>query len=82
MRFIDTEIDWKAYMEQIEQYLAGERDVYIYYVLYHVTNKGTDILMAQRIFALVYLGTLAIVMACYRRAKVHRVLSALTIQDD
>src|SRR5258707_12815300 len=98
MRFIDTEIDWKAYMEQIEQYLAGERDytkikgstgplvypaahVYIYYVLYHVTNKGTDILMAQRIFALVYLGTLAIVMACYRRAKVHRVLSALTIQD-
>src|SRR5271170_936510 len=22
----DTEIDWKAYMEQIEQYLAGERD--------------------------------------------------------
>jgi alpha-1,3-mannosyltransferase len=22
----DTEIDWKAYMEQVEQYLAGERD--------------------------------------------------------
>ena len=22
----DTEIDWKAYMEQVELYLAGERD--------------------------------------------------------
>jgi len=22
----DTEIDWKAYMEQVEQYLAGERN--------------------------------------------------------
>jgi alpha-1,3-mannosyltransferase len=22
----DTEIDWKAYMEQVEQFLAGERD--------------------------------------------------------
>lgn len=74
-------------MEQIEQYVAGERDytqikggtgplvypaahVYIYWALYHITNKGTDILMAQRIFGVLYLGTLAIVMACYRRAKV------------
>ena len=22
----DTEIDWKAYMEQVEQFLQGERD--------------------------------------------------------
>jgi alpha-1,3-mannosyltransferase len=26
LTFTDTEIDWKAYMEQVEQYLAGERD--------------------------------------------------------
>lgn len=45
--------------------------VYIYWALYHITNKGTDILMAQRIFAFLYLATLAVVMACYRRAKVH-----------
>lgn len=44
--------------------------VYIYRALYHITNKGTDILMAQRIFAFLYLATLAIVMASYRRAKV------------
>jgi hypothetical protein len=26
MLTLDTEIDWKAYMEQVEQILAGERD--------------------------------------------------------
>jgi alpha-1,3-mannosyltransferase len=30
----DTEIDWKAYMEQIAQYVAGERD-------YTVIKGGT-----------------------------------------
>ncbi|KIN00278.1 glycosyltransferase family 58 protein [Oidiodendron maius Zn] len=73
-------------MEQIEQYIAGERDytkikgatgplvypaahVYIYWALYRITSNGTNILLAQYIFGLLYLGTLAIVMACYRRAK-------------
>jgi hypothetical protein len=31
---IDTEIDWRAYMEQVEQILAGERD-------YAVIKGGT-----------------------------------------
>ncbi|KAI1436149.1 glycosyltransferase [Xylaria sp. CBS 124048] len=82
-----TEIDWKAYMEQIEQVVAGERDytvikggtgplvypaahVYMYYALYYVTDKGTNIFLAQNLFAILYLATLAMVMACYRRAKV------------
>ncbi|CZS89168.1 related to mannosyltransferase [Rhynchosporium agropyri] len=81
-----TEIDWKAYMEQIAQYENGERDytkikggtgplvypamhVYIYWILYRLTDQGRNILLAQRIFALLYLATLAVVMACYRRAK-------------
>jgi alpha-1,3-mannosyltransferase len=75
-------------MEQVEQYVNGERDytkikggtgplvypaahVYIYLALYHITNKGQNILLAQRIFGVLYLGTLGIVMSCYRRAKVH-----------
>lgn len=43
--------------------------VYIYWILYHITSKGTNILNAQRIFAILYLATIAMVMACYRRAK-------------
>ncbi|KAI1126120.1 glycosyltransferase [Nemania abortiva] len=82
-----TEIDWKAYMEQIEQYVAGERDytvikggtgplvypaahVYLYTALYYVTDKGKDIFLAQQLFAVLYMATLAVVMACYWRAKV------------
>ena len=84
---IDTEIDWKTYMEHIKQFVDGERDytkitggtgplvypaahVYIYWALYHITDKGRNILLAQRIFGVLYLGTLGIVMSCYRKAKV------------
>ncbi|OCK83448.1 glycosyltransferase family 58 protein [Lepidopterella palustris CBS 459.81] len=82
-----TEIDWKAYMQQIEIYLKGERDyrkieggtgplvypaahVYVFRVLYALTNRGTNIKLAQIIFGLVYLLTLSVVMACYRAARV------------
>ncbi|KAI9826093.1 MAG: dolichyl-P-Man:Man(5)GlcNAc(2)-PP-dolichol alpha-1,3-mannosyltransferase [Thelocarpon impressellum] len=81
-----TEIDWRAYMEQIESYVAGERDyakitggtgplvypaahVYVYRALYAITDQGRNIRLAQFIFAGLYLGTLALVMACYRLAK-------------
>lgn len=83
----DTEIDWKAYMEQVAQYVSGERDytaikggtgplvypaahVYTYTALYHFTDEGTDILLAQKLFAVLYMATLAVVMACYWKAKV------------
>ena len=83
----DTEIDWITYMQQVSQYLDGERDytlikgdtgplvypgahVYIYSALHYVTSGGTDIRRAQIIFGVLYLGTLALVMACYRVAEV------------
>lgn len=73
-------------MEQIEQYIAGERDytvikggtgplvypaahVYLYSILYYMTDKGKDIFLAQQLFAVLYMGTLALVMVCYWRAK-------------
>ncbi|ORY62895.1 Dolichyl-P-Man:Man(5)GlcNAc(2)-PP-dolichyl mannosyltransferase [Pseudomassariella vexata] len=82
-----TEIDWKAYMEQVSQYVSGERDytlikggtgplvypaahVYTYTGLYHLTDQGKDIFMAQQLFAVLYMVTLAVVMACYWKAKV------------
>ncbi|CAL3962833.1 unnamed protein product [Diplocarpon coronariae] len=43
--------------------------VYVYWALYHITDKGRNILLAQRLFGALYLVTLAVVMACYRRAK-------------
>jgi alpha-1,3-mannosyltransferase len=83
----DTEIDWTAYMEQVQQYIGGERDytlieggtgplvypaahVYIYTALYRITDHGANIPLAQMIFGGIYLATLAVVMACYRQAKV------------
>lgn len=51
--------------------------VYIYWALYHITDKGINILLAQRIFGVLYLGTLSLVMACYRRAKVQKSLNIL-----
>ncbi|KAL8930910.1 MAG: hypothetical protein Q9208_000011 [Pyrenodesmia sp. 3 TL-2023] len=43
--------------------------VYIYSILHKLTDGGKNILLAQAIFAWLYLGTLTVVMACYRKAK-------------
>ena len=48
--------------------------VYIYSALYYVTDSGRDVLLAQVIFAGVYLASLSVVMACYRLAKVGSIL--------
>lgn len=80
-------------MQQVSQYLAGERDytkiyggtgplvypaahVYIYDFLYRITDRGTDIPFAQIVFGILYLMTLAVVMACYRNAKVCSTLTS------
>lgn len=44
--------------------------VYTYAGLYHLTNEGKDIFLAQQLFAVLYMATLAVVMACYWQAKV------------
>jgi alpha-1,3-mannosyltransferase len=83
----DTEIDWVAYMEQVSQFVSGERDytkmeggtgplvypaahVYTYTALYYITDEGKNIFLAQQIFGVLYMATLAVVMLCYWKAKV------------
>lgn len=41
--------------------------VYIYTLLYQLTDEGRDILLGQILFAGLYLATLIIVLACYRQ---------------
>ena len=77
-----TEIDWVAYMREVEGFLNGTLDynklsgptgplvypagfVYIYSVLYSITDSGRDILLAQYIFAIVYLVSLAVIFRIY-----------------
>lgn len=43
--------------------------LYIYSALYHLTDGGTNILLAQGIFHVLYLVTLAFVLACYRKVN-------------
>ncbi|KAI9471807.1 MAG: Lethal(2)neighbour of tid protein [Benjaminiella poitrasii] len=81
-----TEIDWIAYMQEVEGFLKGERDytklkgdtgplvypagfVYIYSILYYITNKGKNIRLAQYIFGGIYLLSQLIVCAIYRQSK-------------
>ncbi|KAJ5312484.1 hypothetical protein PENANT_c027G10273 [Penicillium antarcticum] len=40
--------------------------VYIYTLLFHLTDGGRDILLGQALFAVLYLATLIVVVACYR----------------
>ncbi|KAK9785106.1 hypothetical protein WJX73_007563 [Symbiochloris irregularis] len=80
-----TEIDWTAYMQQVEGFLKGERDyrnlkgqtgplVYPAGFLYVYTaawwlSRGGQILLAQIAFAVLYLATQAIVLWLYVRSR-------------
>ena len=44
--------------------------VYIYRALYEITDHGKNIFLAQSIFAVLYLATVALAMSCYKKAKV------------
>lgn len=48
--------------------------VYTYTGLYYLTDEGKNIFLAQQLFAILYLATLAVVMACYWQAKVRHLL--------
>ncbi|KAL3228197.1 hypothetical protein MRX96_004103 [Rhipicephalus microplus] len=79
-----TEIDWRAYMQEVEGVLNGTYDyahlkgdtgplvypagfVYIFMALYYITGHGTNILLAQYLYAGLYLFTLGLVFSLYNK---------------
>lgn len=81
-----TEIDWKAYMDEVEGVINGTYDytqlkgdtgplvypagfVYIFTVLYYITDHGLNIRLGQYLFAVFYLITLLLVFRIYHRTK-------------
>ncbi|NXI38577.1 ALG3 mannosyltransferase, partial [Galbula dea] len=81
-----TEIDWKAYMEEVEGFANGTLDytqlkgdtgplvypagfVYIFLGLYYATGRGTNIRLAQYLFACLYLLSLLLVFRIYYRTN-------------
>lgn len=79
-----TEIDWRAYMQEVAGYVGGERDyrelrgdtgplvypagfLYVYRVLRSACGgDGSDVRLAQHIFAGVYLLNAAVLHRVYR----------------
>ncbi|XP_069175247.1 lethal(2)neighbour of tid protein [Procambarus clarkii] len=81
-----TEIDWIAYMQEVEGVVNGTWDytklrgdtgplvypagfVYLFTGLYHLTNKGTNIRLAQYIFTVFYIITLMLVFRIFHRSR-------------
>ncbi|NWV77624.1 ALG3 mannosyltransferase, partial [Dasyornis broadbenti] len=81
-----TEIDWKAYMQEVEGFVNGTLDytqlkgdtgplvypagfVYIFLGLYYATGRGSDIRLAQYLFAGLYLLNLLLVFRIYCRTN-------------
>ncbi|GAD98961.1 dolichyl-P-Man:Man(5)GlcNAc(2)-PP-dolichyl mannosyltransferase [Paecilomyces variotii No. 5] len=66
--FLDGERDYALIKGSTGPLVYPAAHVYIYSLLHYVTDEGRDIFFGQILFAVLYLLTLAIVMACYRRS--------------
>ena len=69
-QYVDGERDYTLIKGATGPLVYPAAHVYIYSALHYVADGGKDILLAQIIFGGLYLGTLTLVMACYRAAKV------------
>lgn len=69
-QYVSGERDYTAIKGGTGPLVYPAAHVYTYTALYHLTDEGRDILLAQKLFAVLYMATLALVMACYWKAKV------------
>ena len=82
-----TEIDWKAYMNEVEGFLNGTFDysqlkgdtgplvypagfVYVFSALYHVTDQGTNIKLAQYLFGFIYIMFYGLIVLLYKKVEI------------
>jgi alpha-1,3-mannosyltransferase len=65
--FLDGERDYALIKGDTGPLVYPAVHLYIYSALYYLTNQGTNVVLAQGIFLLLYLVTIAFVLACYRR---------------
>lgn len=69
-QYLDGERDYTLIKGGTGPLVYPAAHVFIYSLLYKLTEGGKNILVAQAIFAWLYLAILTLVMACYRMAKV------------
>jgi alpha-1,3-mannosyltransferase len=67
--FLDGERDYKLIKGDTGPLVYPAIHLYIYTILHYLTNGGENIALAQGIFHILYLVTLALVFACYRRVN-------------
>ena len=70
-QYLDGERDYTLIKGGTGPLVYPAAHVFIYSILYKLTEGGKNILVAQAIFAWLYLAILTLVMACYRKAKVN-----------
>ncbi|MCJ1423131.1 dolichyl-P-Man:Man(5)GlcNAc(2)-PP-dolichol alpha-1,3-mannosyltransferase [Sticta canariensis] len=68
-QYLDGECDYTKIKGDTGPLVYPAAHLYIYSALYRITDGGKDTLVAQIIFAALYLGVLSLVMACYTMAK-------------
>lgn len=69
-QFVSGERDYTKMQGGTGPLVYPAAHVYTYTGLYYLTNGGKNILLAQQLFAVLYMATLAVVMLCYWQAKV------------
>lgn len=67
--FLDGERDYSMIKGDTGPLVYPVFHLYIYAALYRLTDQGANIPLAQGTFLLLYLVTLALVLACYRRVN-------------
>lgn len=66
--YLSGERDYTAIKGSTGPLVYPAAHVYSYAGLYHLTDSGRHILLGQILFAILYLATLAVVIACYRQS--------------